>query len=240
MLSFMREHGAGNPSDHSSATAGPQGAQPPGGPEAQEYLTVAANSKSVRKSTTVVAILVAIGLVCLMFMIRKSQPQAASGKQAGGDETKIEAAISRLTGVRSEMADHMEAIVKKFYEFSDVFQVKVGELTKDPFNVEGLAAKGLDAPAVLSEDPQVQAEAVRRQKMQEQARTLRLLSIMRSDGGHSCMINDEILHQGEVIEGFIVRQIGNNSVELAWASGAVSGANASETENMIITLKLSE
>jgi hypothetical protein len=236
----MREHGAGNPSDHSSEAAGPQGAPSVGGPEAQEYLTVAANSKSVRRSTTLVAILVAIGLVCLMFMIRKSQPQAASGKQSTSDETKIEAAISRLTGVRSEMTDHMDAIIKKFYEFSDVFQVKVGELAKNPFEVEGFMTKGLKDTAIISDDPQVKAEAIRRQKMQEQARTLRLLSIMRSDNGHSCMINDQILRQGEAVEGFTVNQIGNNFVELLWLPGAAPGPNASETQDMMITLKLSQ
>jgi hypothetical protein len=240
MLSFMREHGAGNSSDHSSAAAGSPGAPSSGGPEAQEYLTVAANSKSVRRSTTLVAILVGIGLVCLMLMIKKSQPQAASARQGTGDEQKIEAAITRLTGVRSEMTDHMDAIVKKFYEFSDVFQVKVGELVKDPFEVEGFMTRGIRDTAIISEDPQVKAEAIRRQKMQEQAGTLRLLSIMRSDSGHSCMINDQILRQGEVIEGFAVSQIGSHFVELKWLSGAAPGSHASETEAMTITLKLSE
>ena len=72
--------------------------------------------------------LVGIGLLGLMLMIRRSQPQAASAAPAAGDQTKIEAAITRLTGVRSEMADRMDEIVKKFYEFSDVVQVKVDEL----------------------------------------------------------------------------------------------------------------
>jgi hypothetical protein len=240
MLSFMREHGTGNPSDHSSSAAGPQGVSSAGGPEPQEYLTVAANSKSVRRSTTLVAILVAIGLLCLMFMIRKSQPEAASARQSANDETKIEAAINRLTGARSEMTDHMGAIIKKFYEFSDVFQVKVSELVKNPFEVEGFMTKGLKDAAIISEDPQVKAEAIRRQRMQEKAGTLRLLSIMRSDSGHSCMINDQILRQGEAIEGFMINQIGSNFVELIWSPGTTSGPHAAKTEDMTITLKLSQ
>ncbi len=240
MMSFMREQGAGNPSDHSSAATEPQGALPVSAPEAQEYLTVAANSKNVRRSTITVAILVAIGLVCLLFMIRKSQPQAAAAKQAATDETKIEAAISRITGVRSEMTDRMDAIVKKFYEFSDVFQVKVNELAKNPFEVEGGMMKGLKGQDVVTDDPQVQAELIRRQKMQEKAGTLRLLSIMRSDYGHSCMINDQILQQGQTIEGFTVAQIGSNSVELVWSPEEASGENVAQAEDMKITLKLSE
>ncbi|MGE5296414.1 MAG: hypothetical protein ACM3VT_16465 [Solirubrobacterales bacterium] len=240
MMSFMRDQGGGNPSEHAPAATEPQGAPSAAGPDAQEFLTVAASTKNVRRSTITVAILVAIGLVCLLFMIRKSQPQAAAAKQAANDETKIEAAISRITGVRSEMADRMDAIVKKFYEFSDVFQVKVNELAKNPFEVEGGVLKGLKGQAVVSEDPQVQAELIRRQKMQEKAGTLKLLSIMRSDAGNSCMINDQILQQGQTVEGFTVAQIGSNSVELVWTPEGTSGENVAEISDMKITLKLSE
>lgn len=240
MLSFMREQGAANPSEQASAGTEPQGIHPPGGPEAQEYLTVAANSKNLRRSTTLVAVLVAIGLVCLLFMIRKSQPQAASASPAVTDETRIEAAISRITGVRSEMVRRMDAIIQKFYEFSDVFQVKVGELSKNPFEVEGAMMKGLQGQTVVSDDPQVQAELIQREKMQEQASTLRLLSIMRSDRGNSCMINDQILRQGQTIEGFTVAQIGDNSVELVWSPGEIPGWDASKAKDIKVTLKLSE
>ena len=239
MLSFMHEQGAGNPSDHSSAGTSPQGAGPVGSPDAQEFLTVAANSKNVRRSTVLVAILVAIGLVCLLFMIRKSQPQAASAKQSANDETKIEAAIGRLTGIRSEMAGRMDEIIQKFYEFSDVCQVRVGELVKNPFQVEG-TMKGIKGGAVAEIDPQAQAESIRRQKMQEQANTLKLLSIMRSDEGPSCMINDQILRQGDVLEGFTITQIGSTSVELVWSPEGTSGSSASGTTDLTITLKLSE
>ncbi len=237
MLSFMREQGAENPADRSSRRrlaesslrggAGSPGVSHGGG-----------HSKSLRRSTILVAVLVAIGLVCLLFMIRKSQPQAASAKQSAGDEKKIEAAITRLTGVRSEMVDRMDEIVQKFYEFSDVFQVKVSELAKNPFHVEGVAqsAKG---ETVLPQDPQAQAEQIRREKMQQQAATLRLLSVMRSDSGHSCMINDEILRQGDIIEGFTVARIGDSFVELTWSSERIL-ANASETDKLNITLKLTE
>ncbi len=239
MLSFMREPETGTSSDPSPAPSGTKDVLSAGGSDSQDYLTVAANRQNVRRSTILVAILVAIGLVCLMFMIRRSQPQAASAKPGVTDEMKIEAAIGRLTGVRSEMTNRMEAILTKFYEFSDVFQVKVSELSKNPFEVEGVRVKGIKGPVIISEDPQMQAEMIRRQKMQEQAGTLRLLSIMRSDNGHSCMINDQILQQGQSIEGFTVQQIGNNFVELAW-NGALAGDTASETKDWTITLKLSE
>jgi hypothetical protein len=233
MLSFMREQETANTSDHSPAGTGPRNSEP------QEFLTVAANRKSLRRSTIVVSILVAVGLICLMMMIRKSQPQAASARQAREDEQKIEAAISRLTGARSEIVDRMDEIVQKFYEYSDVFQVKVGELVKNPFETEGYM-KGLRRETVVADDSHGRAELARRQRMQQQAGTLQLLSIMRSEAGHSCMINDRILREGQTIEGFTISQIGSHFVELVWSPEGAVRENASETEELKTILKLSE
>ncbi len=239
MLSFMREQESPKASDRSSTGPEAPGTPAGGASEAQEYLTVAANSKNLRRSTMLVAILVAIGLVCLLVMIRRSQPEAASATEGKGDQTKIEAAISRLTGVRSEMVDRADEIVKKFYEFSDVAQIRVGELVKNPFEVEGFMKNA--KTAVIADDPQAQAELIRRQRLQQQASTLKLLSIMRSEqGGTSCMINDQILRQGDAVGGFLITKIGTNFVELAWPTNGGSGPGMPQTEETKITLKLSE
>ncbi len=240
MLSFMREQDSSRASDRSSAGADPQNAGADEGPEAQEFLTVAANRQSLRRSTMLVAGLVVIGLVCLLVMIHRSQPQAAAAAANQGDQTKIEAAISRLTGVRSEVVDRADEIVKKFYEFSDVTQVRVGELVKNPFEVEG-PSKDLSKAGVIAENPEAQAELMRNQRLQQQVRTLKLLSIVRSEqGGTSCMINDQILRQGDAIGGFLITKIGTNLVELAWPTNGGSGPGMPQTEETKITLKLSE
>jgi hypothetical protein len=230
MLSFMREQESKNASER-PLSGSPGGAADASG--SQEYLTVAANSKSLRRSTILVVALVAIGLVALLLMIRRSQPQAAMAGGGAGDTTKIESAISRLTGVRSEMAGRMDEIVQKFYEFSDVSQVKVSELTKNPFEVEG----SVPDQAVLLDNSADQAALFRLQR----ARTLKLVSIMRTPGqGTCCMINDQILRQGDIIEGFKVVEIGNNSVTLVWLPGETAEAGTSQTDEMKTILKLSE
>jgi hypothetical protein len=234
----MREQETQNAGERPAAEAGPLDLPAAAGGGPQEYLTVAASSKNLRRSTALVAALVGIGLVCLLLMIRKSQPQAAAAGEVRDDQTKIEAAISRLTGVRSEMADRMDEIVRKFYEFSDVVQVKVDELVKNPFEVEGFA-KELSAGSPVN-DPQAQAELIRRQRLQQQASTLKLLSIMRSDQGDCCMINDQILRSGDVIEGFRITRIGGSAVELVWLPDETAGAGVSTTDEMKIVLKLSE
>jgi hypothetical protein len=238
MLSFMREQEPQNASGRPAAGPGPQDGPLSDPSGAQEYLTVTANSKSLRRSTTVVAVLVGIGLLGLMIMIRRSQPQAASAAPADGNQTKIEAAIGRLTGVRSEMAGRMDEIVKKFYQFSDVVQVKVDELVKNPFEVEGFLKDVKTGTPV--EDPQAKAELLRRQKLEQKAKTLKLLSIMRSEQGDCCMINDRILRQGDTLEGFKIVRIGGSFVELAWPSNGASEVGTSPTEEMKTVLKLSD
>lgn len=74
MLSFMREQGAGNTSANQTQNGGQQPTQGSEDNGSLEYLTVATTSQTLRKSTILVAILVSIGLVCL---VHDSQEPAA-------------------------------------------------------------------------------------------------------------------------------------------------------------------
>jgi preprotein translocase subunit SecG len=241
MLSFMREQGSGNSAESASAGTGPQDARSPDSAGPQEFLTVATTRKTLRRSTMIVVALLVVGLVGLWMMIHKIQPQAAAA-QSQAEQAKIEQAISHLTGSSTEMMGRMDAIVKKFYEFSDVFQVKVSELTKNPFDVEG-GVKTTKPNPVVAEDPQLRAQMLRNQRLQQQVSTLKLLCITQPGQNNSqdyyCVINDQQLRAGDKVEDFIVRRIGSNSVELVWSGGG-SGSSGSETEEIKITLKLSQ
>lgn len=237
MLSFLREQGPGEMPGNEAGAGGQRDGNMAAGEETQEYLTTTANSKNLRNSTIVVAILVAVGLIGLGYMIRKSQPQAASAQPMAEEENKIEAAITRLTGVSSEMVSRMDEIVSKFYEFSDVFQVGVTDLAKNPFEVEGfMGAIKDEGPS--EQDLKARAALVRREMLKKQAASLTLLSVMRSEDGNACMVNDRILRQGESIGGFVVTEIAANSVELVW-QGDHAGADAG-TEEWTIQLKLTQ
>ena len=88
---------------------------------------------------------------------------------------------------------------------------------------------------------EAQASLLRRRRMQQLAGSLQLLSVMQSgQGNSSCMINDQILRQGDTIEGFTITRIGADSVELTWQNDRVSGTAMSETEDVKIMLKLSQ
>ena len=183
MLSFQRDQGSGNLPAGKQTGLGPGGLPGQMDTGEQEFLTVAARPSSLRKSTALVVILFAIGALCLGYMIRKSKPQAAVAAPAADEETEIEIAITRLTGVSSEMLSRMDEIVKKFYEFSDVFQVDVDELAKNPFELE-LFLSNLRAKLDEQEQKQeISAEEILREKLRQRAASLRLQSVMQSPRG---------------------------------------------------------
>jgi preprotein translocase subunit SecG len=187
-----------------------------------EFLTVASHGKRVRKTTTLLAVLFVIGFVCLVFMIKKSSPETASALGSPTEDTLVETAIARLTGVKTQMFSRMDEIVGKFYEFSDVPQVKVNELAKNPFELETMSGN-----LKISTDNEMDARELWQQQLRQNSKGMQLWSIMQMPQGNRCMIDDDILDEGDSIRGFKVIQIGDNFVKL-------------ESDGVYIELKLSE
>jgi hypothetical protein len=244
MLSFMREQGASRASDNQPAGVESPAARAPNTDDGQEFLTVAANKSSLRQSTIFVVLLVAVGLASLGYMIRRNRPQAAIAQSSKDEQTRMAATISHLTGISSEMFTRMDQIVKKFYEFSNVFQVGVNELSKNPFEVETVAAAVKQEPqTVESQAPQpddsVRLALARRQQMKAKGDSLKLLSIMRSGSESVCMINDELLRRGDSITGFMVVNIGSDSVLLAGSPDGKTDPTQDENR-LMVELKLAQ
>ncbi|MEJ2646869.1 MAG: hypothetical protein P8016_00510 [Sedimentisphaerales bacterium] len=208
MLSYLRDPNLEELPAEQQASAEPK--------KEQEYLTVATRQKDVRRSTTILCVLFIIGLIGLGVMIKKSAPKAASGKTQDNEEIEMETAISKLMGVKSEMHGRMDEIVNKFYEFSNVFQVQVSQLVKNPFQLEDfLASLKTDS---ANKDSKIDAEMIWREQLKQKARGMKLYSIMQSQKGICCMIDDKILYEGDTIEDFDVQKIGTDNVLLVFES----------------------
>lgn len=235
MLSFLRDESVADSSAQKANAAGT------GAEEAkeQEYLTVKTPKKQVLKSTIVLVVLFGIGVLSVWFMIKKSTPQTASAESTGKEETQIEKAIARLTGVRAEMFNRMDEIVNKFYEFSDVKQIKVNELAKNPFKHDIFLSEVEEKSDIEESESDISAEMMI-QQLQQQTRNMQLLSIMKTDQGNCCMIDDKILYEGDSIRGFEVYRIGTNFVKLVWAFEGDEADQENESESTEIILKLSE
>jgi hypothetical protein len=157
------------------------------------------------------------------------------------EETQIEVAISRLTGVSTQMADRMDRIVKKFYEFSDVPQVEVAELRKNPFHMETHAAVADEVDSSLAEEEQAlaQAQKMLKKQMLSEWKELDLLSIMHSPQGSRCAIDDDLLREGDWAGHFKLTQIEESQVALLWQPPSVDLSIMSEGSRRV-TLVLSE
>ena len=243
MLSFLREQelecgvpeGQNDRQDTNNQLQGTKQEQSDAQAQQQEYITVTPQDKNVRKTTILLVVSFVVGVLCLWFMIKKSVPltAAAAGGSGGTEEARIEAAIAQLTGIRLGMFSSLEKIVNKFYEFSDVQQVKISELVRNPFKMDGFSDDLTETSDMKEMDSDKDAEMDRLQ----QARNMRLLSIMRAQQGNCCMIDDKILYEGDVIGSFTVRKIEDNLVKLEWRGRREGNKWLSGTE---IILKLSE
>ena len=245
MLSFMKEQSLGALGVSKGSVKGKSDSAGQESVESKQtqgnaelgYITVASRGKNVRKTTYLLVVLFSIGALCLWFMIKKSGLGKAEAG-TGAEESQIEVAIARLTGVKSEMFSRMDEILGKFYEFSNVRQVKASDLVKNPFKLEVLLGqlKQVKEPQAESGGD---AEFLRQQMLKEQAKQMQLLGIMQSQQGYCCMINDRILYKGDLIRDFRVKEITDNTVELQWSSsgqGSESTAQAGEVETIILRL----
>ena len=215
---------------------------PEGSPSAseQDYIAVSTSASRVRRSTAVLAVLLVTGLACIWLMVKKTSPQVAGATTAEANTVDIEKEIIRITGAKSEIFEKMDELVGKFNEFSEVPQVEVNELVKNPFELEtflaNLRTDISDAEPVI----RIDHDAIRRQKAQKRADELSLMTIMRSDQRNCCMINDKFFYQGDSIGDFTITEIESNFVKLLFNSDDVAGNSTGEAEKVEIILKLAQ
>ena len=218
MLSFMKDgQDKSNVNVPDESTGIDSSTNPPSGDQS-DYLTVGEHGKNLKQSTITLAILFTVGALCLWFMIKKVAPESADAA-VSPEETQIELAIAELTGIRSEQSK-MGDIVDRFYTFSEVDQINVSELKKNPFSHE------IDI-ANFEESMDLNRGVIAREEVNRKSKSLQLWSIMASDQEGCCMINDKILYIGNVINGFTVTKIDPRYVVL-------------ESEGIPVTLKMSE
>ena len=238
MLSFLREQGGAEESSRKTeVAAGQTSSNGVKSPQEEKFLTVASHGGRTRRSTILLAVLFIAGLLCLWFMIKKSTPSTAVATTVDTEQTQVEQAMSRLTGVKSEMFSRMDEIVKKFYEFSDVLQIKVDELAKNPFTLD-LYVGGSKKKTEQEPAPKMDVALLWRQEIERKAQELKLLSIMQSDQGACCMIGDKILRNGDSIQDFVISQIGEDFVKIEWRPEQDDRPPGTESERVEIVLAL--
>lgn len=206
MLSFMKDGQNRTASATTKNTADAEDMDVGSSDAEEEFLVTGHHEKNLRHSTIILAILFTVGALCVWFMIKKVTPPPADAA-VGTEEAKIEIAIAQLTGIQTEMDARMGDIVARFNEFSNVEQISVVDLKKNPFELE--VSTG-DLEQTLESNRQLHL----RKEVDERAQSLQLWSIMASPQNPCCMINNDILYKGDKIDGFTVMEIDPRFVEV--------------------------
>jgi preprotein translocase subunit SecG len=169
-----------------------------------DYLTVAGHEKKLKQGTIILMAVFVVGSLGVWMMIRKAIPSAAAAAQKKDEIAEIETAVAQLNGMQNEVSSQMKNVTARLNHLSEVGQIAVEDLRKNPFMREQPSGQmNADDPA----RKQFLVEQVRRN-----AAGLQLWSITASPGGARCMINDKLLHPGDRIEGFSVKEIRTASV----------------------------
>ncbi|MHC5160639.1 MAG: hypothetical protein ACYSOC_03285 [Planctomycetota bacterium] len=175
----------------------------------EDYLTVSNNSQKVRKSTTAVAVLFAIGALGLWLMVKKTTPAAANAEPSQ-NQVQLETALAQLDSMKAEMDSQMNSVSGRFYQFNNVDQVEVEELKKNPF-IRGEMGGGSGTSGAGDQRlEQIQQEA------QILSMNLELWSITATPKGICCMIDDKVLYQGDTYRNMTVKSITEKIVTLEY------------------------
>jgi len=174
----------------------------------EDYLTVSGHSKKLRQSTLLLIVLFGVGVLGVWFMIKKTTP-AQAATPAAEEQAQLEAAIAQLNGMQSEVNTKMDSVVNRFYLSSNVGQISVDELKKNPFKLEQNASTAVDDETLNRNKRMLLEDKIRRA-----ATGLQLWSVTETPRGICCMINDKVLYVGDSINGLTIKSIDNKIVEL--------------------------
>lgn len=174
-----------------------------------DYLTVSGHDRKVRQSTILLITVFAVGALAVWFMIKKTAPASADAATSQ-DQTQLDAALAQLNAMQSEVNSQMNSVVGRFYQFSNIEQVGVDELKKNPFKRElDFAADVPDSDALYAQQQMRLREEANRLQM-----GLELWSITATPKGMCCMINDKVLYVGDTFHEMTVKSIEDKTVEL--------------------------
>jgi hypothetical protein len=204
MLSFLRD-GSQVP-----AAADLQGQETSGESmkASQEFLRPAVRTQTVRQGTLLLAGLFLVGGAGVWWMVKKSGLTEAQGSTAA-ETSQIDQVLSQLSSFQKDMNSQMSSVSSRFSQVSELGQITVADLKKNPFRQEWTAPSG-------GEDLSFSRTLLLKEEMRRKAAGLKLWSITARADRSCCMIGDKVLYVGDEISGFVVKEIHPNRVVLGW------------------------
>lgn len=174
---------------------------------------VAEERKPGTRSWMVLAVLLAAGGAGLYLMHLRTGPKPASAAVVAESQQANKVITSFLAGgdtnikLMEKMLSDTQKVVQRFITYPNASQVPLTELHTNPFRL-----------AAPEESPNTSDLAARKRKEEERqavlkaVQTLQLQSVMSGTATRSCMINNTLFREGQVVEGFTVEKISANAV----------------------------
>ncbi|MCF7955817.1 MAG: hypothetical protein K9M75_08455 [Phycisphaerae bacterium] len=165
----------------------------------EDFLVPSSSGKKVKCSTIILGVVFLVGAASLFLMIKKigpSQAQAAPSQ----DDLKIESAIQKLSGSKAAITGKMNAIVDRISRLTEVDQVSVEDLKRNPFVLDN-SFGGVDVSDLID-------------KKRTGDGGLSVWSIMDSGDQMRCIINGRAYNVGDQVGDYTVKSITEKYVEL--------------------------
>jgi len=174
--------------------------------------------KGPPKSALLLVGLLVLGAGVVYFVYFHNGPSSAQG---GASSREAGATIDQFLKVDSgniilmkQTLKDSEKVVDQFLSYPGKKQVPLGDLKNNPFRE--MAPKA-DAPPPLPSDPNAKRLEQERRNAADAFQLLHLQSIINGSKRRACMISNKFVREGQDIEGFVVKQIAGNTVELRWS-----------------------
>ncbi|MEJ5259898.1 MAG: hypothetical protein WHS88_06895 [Anaerohalosphaeraceae bacterium] len=202
MLSFLRD-GSQTPA---AARMENEGASASPTPASSDFLRPAVRNQTVRQGTIVLTILFLTGGAAVWWMVKKSGLSEAQGSTAA-ETSQIDQVLVQLSSFQKDMNSQMNSVAGRFSQVSELGQITVSDLKKNPFRQE---------PASGGPDLSFSQALMRKEEMRRKAAGLKLWSITARADRPCCMIGDKVLYVGDAVSGFVVKAIHPDRVILGW------------------------
>ena len=156
------------------------------------------------------------GTGCLYLLSLANGPEAASAGERS-TEAKIDAVLMQIGKVKEDAGETTSAIVDTFYYEAAQRQIPLDQLAGNPFRYRPAHAS---QDAAANGNPAPGGEQARRDAAVEDAaaavQKLVLQSVLTGADGAKAMISNNLLSEGQTINGWTVLSIRDREVTLTW------------------------
>jgi hypothetical protein len=179
----------------------------------------AGRGRSLKQGNLLLAALFAAGIVGVYLLSLRNGPAVASAQEQD-NEAAVATALSELkveAARQAKPSDKALALVDTFYYETRQRQVPLEHLAGNPFEYKPRASENPSPLSAAATDAgEAPVENLRSTEAMAAVRQLKLQSVLTGPHGATAMISNNLLTEGQAIQGWTVAKIDPREVTLTW------------------------